>query len=90
VSLVDAQEHQGFAFVPGALTPDQFAELLVLTAPADRSTARNLLRELRLAPALAPLGVDAVAADALGRQAVPIEALYFDKTAAASCWRRAR
>jgi hypothetical protein len=74
----------GLELRPGALGVGERRELLAIVAP-EGHTARNLL-ELRpaLRPALARLGIDALATEVLGAPAFAINALHFDKTPGAN------
>jgi hypothetical protein len=89
-------EREGFALLPGALDAPQLKSLLeVISSPPAAGevrpgltrahACRNVLWEqAELAPALTRLGIDAIATEALGVAAFPINALYFDKTAGAN------
>lgn len=86
----------GFAFRRQALDDRQLAHLLVCLQPTVGGsepglragaayTARNLLWGIpNFAAALATVGLDAVVTDALGRDAFPINALWFDKRSEAN------
>lgn len=96
MSLREEVESLGFALCPGALGDAQLRGLLEVLLPAvdaagtgqawpSPHAARNLLWERpKLGAMLTQLGVDAVAAEALGAPAFPINATYFDKTAGAN------
>ena len=84
--LRDEVEAAGFACMPRALAEGALAELIERIAPeAGAHAIRNLLWDrAALGPALAQLGIDAIATEALGAPAFPINATYFDKTADAN------
>ncbi len=96
MSLKGSVEEFGFAFCRQALDAVQLSSLLRLVHPAPDQTgvrsrgggayaARNLLWEqpdTRIV--LAAVGLDRLATEALGADAFPINATYFDKTAEAN------
>jgi Phytanoyl-CoA dioxygenase (PhyH) len=85
--LVDQLANEGFALRRGVLSGSDLAALGALIDPARRAAhaTRNLLWDVEALPdALARCGLDALAAEALGAAAFPINVLYFDKTADAN------
>ncbi|MFN0054452.1 MAG: phytanoyl-CoA dioxygenase family protein [Planctomycetales bacterium] len=86
----------GFAFHRNAFTTDQLVALLRLLSPTTNQigvrsrrgsayAARNLLWDRpEVSVALARLGLDRRATEALGRNAFPINVTYFDKTPGAN------
>jgi hypothetical protein len=93
VGLREEIEDRGFAFRRQALDSGQLRELLSLLFPGGDAgpehraphALRNVLWDCDgVARALARFGVDGLAGEALGGEAFPINALYFDKTAGAN------
>lgn len=83
MALREPLDQSGFAFQRRALDGERTATLSRLV-PSSHA-ARNLLwdrGELRLA--LQYLGIDAVASEAMGEEAYPVNILFFDKTAGAN------
>ncbi|HXU79900.1 MAG TPA: phytanoyl-CoA dioxygenase family protein, partial [Polyangia bacterium] len=79
MTLRDELDDAGFALRRRAVDADGLAALGGLLPAAH--AARNLLWEQPgLRPALASLGIDALAGEALGRPAAPVNALLLDKT----------
>jgi hypothetical protein len=89
-------DDRGFAFRRQALDAGQLDKLFVILCPATEPSgirrraggtyaARNVLWEIPgLAAALTSVGLDAIAAQALGKPPFPINATYFDKNADAN------
>jgi hypothetical protein len=93
MGLREEVEDRGFGFRRQALESGQLRELLSLLFPGGGAgpepraphALRNVLWDRSgVAGALARFGVDRLAGEALGGEAFPINALYFDKTAGAN------
>jgi hypothetical protein len=81
---VDQLAHTGYAIRKDVLAGERLSLFLALS-PCGSHAARNLLWErAEVAAALSESGVDAIAGEALGGPAFPINALFLDKTADAN------
>jgi hypothetical protein len=88
MSVREQLESSGFAVRRAALTEAQ-NQLLLQASGVDGNQSAHALRNLlwsraELRPALRREGVDALASEALGAEAFPINALFFDKPPAAN------
>jgi hypothetical protein len=87
VTVREELDDRGFAVRPGPIGVAEAGDLLAAAglSPESPYAARNLLwTRPTLAPSLRHLGVDALASEALGAEAFPVNALFFDKPPSAN------